>query len=73
MNNFGIKLLDLVERSVIVQALVTLGLVGVAGYLYVTGKPVPESLLSALYLVLGFWFGTKMQHSIDENRKARGL
>ena len=65
------KLLDLIERSVIVQGLVTLGLIGVAGAMYLQGKPVPEGLIQCVYLVLGFWFGTKTQYIIDTNRNDR--
>jgi len=51
---------DLLQQSVIVQGLVTLALVGVTVYLYVTGQPIPDTLLNFDYLVLGFFFSSKI-------------
>jgi len=68
-----LKVLELIERSIIVQSLVTLSFVGVALYLWLTGRVVPDGLQQGLWVLLGFWFGTKVQHSIDENLKARGV
>lgn len=65
MTSFGVGLLDLIERSIIVQSLVTLALVGVVCYMYVTGAEVPEGLSGLTYAVVGYWFGTKVQHTID--------
>lgn len=65
MTSFGTRFLDLVERSIIVQSLVTLALVGVVCYMYVTGSAVPEGLSGLTYAVVGYWFGTKAQHVID--------
>lgn len=73
MTSFGVGLLDLIERSIIVQSLVTLALVGVVCYMYVTGAEVPEGLSGLTYAVVGYWFGTKAQHTIDSQvRKRRG-
>jgi len=71
MQAFGMRFLDLLERSVIVQGLVTVGFVGTAMVLYVRGQEVPQALQSMIILVLGFWFGTKTQYSIDQNRMNR--
>jgi len=71
MQEFGMKFLELLERSVIVQGLVTVGFVGTAMVLYVRGDEVPQALQSVIVLVLGFWFGTKTQYSIDQNRMNR--
>jgi len=54
------KVLDLVERSVIVQGIVTLGLVGSDIYLAIASKPIPELLSQTTLLVLGFYFGSKL-------------
>jgi biotin transporter BioY len=62
--SFGDRLLDLVAQSVIVQALVTLSLVGAVIYCTVAGRPVPDSLQSAMMLALGFYFGSKSQQII---------
>lgn len=59
----------LFEESVIVQALITLALVTVVCYLFATGRPIPELLSSALMLVLGFYFGSKTQQTIDKRMR----
>ncbi len=53
------KLLDLIQQSVIVQGLLTLGVVGTWLYLHVAGKPVPPELNQIVGLVVGFYFGGK--------------
>lgn len=53
------KLLDLLERSVLVQAFITAVMVGAVGYLYVGGKPVPDELLQLTWGILAFWMGSK--------------
>ena len=60
------KFWELFERSVIVQATITLILVGGVVYMYIAGREPPETLLQMLFLVLGFYFGGKV-----ENSKAR--
>ena len=52
----------LLEESVIIQGLLTIGFGGVSLYLWATGKPVPDGLLQGLWAILGFWFGTKSAH-----------
>jgi len=71
MQAVGMRFLDLLERSVIVQGLVTVGFVATAMVLYVRGDEVPMALQNVIVLVLGFWFGTKTQYSIDQNRMSR--
>ena len=51
----------LLEKSTLVQASVTLLLVGTTCYLWGTGRPVPVALAGLLGTVMGFWFGTKVQ------------
>jgi hypothetical protein len=55
----GNKLLDLIGQSVIVQGVLTLGVVGTWGYLMVAGKPIPPELNQIVGLVVGFYFGGK--------------
>jgi hypothetical protein len=38
--------------------------------MFVTGRPVPDTLIGFAMLVLGFWFGTKSQRSIVMATKA---
>jgi len=56
---------DLLERSIIVQGLVTLLFVTTVCVMVATGKTVPQEMWIALGVVLGFWFGTKAQHEIN--------
>lgn len=64
------KFWDLLERSVIVQGAITIIIVITLCYMFVSGKPVPESLLAFASLILGFWFGTKSQKEI-QSRSAK--
>lgn len=57
------------QDSVLVQAVITLSLVWTVCYLMATGQEVPELLSTALTLVLGFYFGSKVQNVIH---KAKG-
>lgn len=56
---------QLLRDSVLVQATVTLMLIGTILYMYVVQEPVPDDLMSITMLVVGFWFGSKSQAGID--------
>lgn len=64
MENVIIKFLDMLERSIILQGLITAVMVSVCGYLWLTGQSVPDDLQKGLWLVLGFFFGGKVQQGI---------
>ena len=51
---------SLLRESVILQAVLTLGIWGAVVYLIVTNQPVPEILSMSANLVLGFYFGSKL-------------
>jgi len=53
----------LVERSVIVQAIITLALIGVVIYLVSTGQEVPDLIQTLTLLVVGFYFGSKVENA----------
>lgn len=55
---------NLLERSIIVQSIVTLMLVTAVVFMYVTAKEVPSDLTSLMLLVLGFWFGAKSSNQM---------
>ncbi len=55
------KFWELLEQSVVVQALVTLALVGAVVFLTVTGQEVPDALLNLTLIALGYYFGSKAQ------------
>lgn len=56
----------LFEESVIVQALIALGVIGTICYLYATGQEVPQELVQIAMLILGFYFGTKVQQTLTK-------
>jgi len=55
---------ELFKSSVIVQALIALILLATICYLYATGQEVPGQLTTFFGVVLGFYFGSKVQTSI---------
>lgn len=61
------KLMELLQQSVLVQALITLSLVLTSCYLAILGRPVPDTITTALSLVLGFYFGSKIQQRINSH------
>jgi uncharacterized membrane protein YfcA len=63
---------DLLEKSVILQATITLVFAGTVVYLIVVNRPVPEIIGYALSSILGFYFGSKSQQQIDANSRAKG-
>ncbi len=63
------KLLDLIQQSVIVQGVLTLGVVGTWLYLHVAGQPVPPELNQIVGLVVGFYFGGKAVLGAQSIRK----
>lgn len=65
------KFWDLLERSIIVQSLLTL-LFGLAVVtLAMLGRPIPDVLIQLTTVIVSFWMGTKVQHTIDKNRSDR--
>lgn len=62
------RFLDLLERSVIVQGIVTTLVIGTMCYLFVIGRPIPEVLVTFASLILGYWFGTKSQNALNRVR-----
>lgn len=55
---------DMVRDSTIVQGAITLAVVGVTCYLWATGQPIPQDLWTADSIILGFFFGAKVQQAI---------
>ncbi len=66
------RFFDLVERSVIVQALVTLILIVTICTLWLTGITPPTELVYLTFAVLGFWFGSKIENAKLTNRSMKG-
>lgn len=64
------KFWQLLEQSVIVQAIVTLALVSAVVFLTVTGQAVPDALLNLALIALGYYFGSKAQLTGTQAAKA---
>lgn len=62
------KFIELLKQSVVLQASLTVMIWGVMMYLIVIGRPVPDILLSAGNIILGFYFGSKSQLYINNAR-----
>ena len=52
--------LDLFQQSVIMQGLLSLLVIGLWGYMVVTGQEIPSELSALVTLVVGFFFGSKL-------------
>lgn len=59
MVNIKTKFIELLEKSTITQAFITMAVVSAACILWATGQPLPEGLQVILTIVVGFFFGTK--------------
>lgn len=64
----GPKFLDLLAQSVIVQGILTLMVVSVECYLFVVGRTPPPELSALVGLVVGFYFGGKLQNALHEQQ-----
>lgn len=62
----GIAFIDLWKSSALIQGTIALVSVGVISYLYITGSTVPDTLVSIVFTILGYYFGTKAQQKADE-------
>lgn len=60
-NQFRGALIALLQESVLIQGVITLTLIGTLSYMYVNSMDVPSELLNILLLILGFYFGGKVQ------------
>lgn len=60
------KFWELLEESVIVQSTLALGLTGVASYLWIVEKPVPDPLMLLLGLAWGFYFKSKVDVAVKK-------
>lgn len=55
---------ELFKSSVIMQAVITCVLLTTICYMYATGQEVPDQLLTFFGIILGFYFGSKVQSTI---------
>ena len=65
---------QLVRDSIIVQSLVTLMLVGCIVTMCIMQIQIPDYLQVITSIVVGFWFGSKVQNAIHQaNQSWRGV
>lgn len=69
MNNNGTSWLNLVRESVIVQGIITIMCIAAVLYLAVTNQTIPPFLADITSLIIGFYFGAKVQNLVH---KAKG-
>jgi len=58
------KFWELFQESVIVQACLALVLLITICYMYATGQEVPDALMNAFMVILGYYFGSKVQQKL---------
>ncbi len=56
----SVSIKQLFQESVIMQGSISLLVIGLWGYLLVTGQEVPAELSAVVTLVIGFFFGSKL-------------
>jgi len=61
---------ELLEKSVIFQGILVLGLTATACYLWVAKGAVPDALVNLLLIIVGFFFGSKVQSAIESQARA---
>lgn len=64
------KFWELFEQSIIMQSLLTVGIVGVYLYMVIAGINPPQLLVDLVGLVIGFFFGSKVG-AVQGANKAR--
>ena len=57
---------QLFKESVILQAILTLGIWGAVIYLALADRAIPDVMLGAANLVMGFYFGSKLAMAKQE-------
>ena len=62
----------LLDKSVVVQSFITAAIILVDLYLFIKWGSLPEGLDRLTYIVISFWMGSKVQHTIDATTRSRG-
>lgn len=60
------QFIDLLKSSVIVQGSITFVLVMTYCYLVATNQTIPTNFMELLYVVVGFYFGAKVQNLVNK-------
>lgn len=61
----------MIERSVVIQGILTLLVVSTWLFLFITGVTPPDALTNIVSLVVGFYFGSKVTDNVRTNRRKR--
>lgn len=61
MRNFGKVFVELLRESTLIQGGIALVTVCTIAYLFITGRPIPTTLVDIMFVILGFYFGSKSQ------------
>lgn len=59
---------ELLKQSVIIQGLITVMLIGTICYLALSGKIIPQFIEDITALVIGFYFGAKVQNLVNRSK-----
>ena len=57
------KFWDLFAKSVIIQGLLTIGVLALIAYLLISNREVPTELWAIMSMIVGFFFGSKFQQA----------
>lgn len=60
------KFWELLQSSVITQSVITISVVGTYLYLIISQSVVPQGLENVVWVVVGFFFGSKYQQAISQ-------
>lgn len=72
-SSVGQQLIDLLKQSVLVQALITLGVITVVMIMAMQQLPIPEWMLQLVWIVVGFYFGSKVGYGQGHTAGSRTL
>ena len=62
------KLIELLRESTLIQGLMALGATVTMGILFIENKPVPQTLIDIVFVIVGYYFGSKAQSRIMKGR-----
>jgi len=60
---------ELFKSSVIIQGVITLMLITTICILSINNQPIPPFIQDTTALVIGFWFGAKVQNLINQTKR----
>ena len=65
------KFYELLHESTLVQAIMTLILICTLCYMYVSGQDVPDGLIGIVSVIVGYYFGNKVNIQTKSLMKAQ--